>query len=62
MSYFIYVLFYMRDSYNDAGIDIILFIGVYISLQFHTRVIIWKKKEGVWALIMFRLKVGETFN
>lgn len=45
MSYFIYVLFDMRDSYKHAGIDIILFIGVYISLQFHTRVIIWKKKR-----------------
>lgn len=55
MSYFIYVLFDMRDSYNHAGIDIILFIGVYISLQFHTRVIIWKKKEGVWALIMLKV-------
>lgn len=45
----------MRDSYKHAGIDIILFIGVYISLQFHTRVIIWKKKEGVWALIMLKV-------
>lgn len=28
-------------SYNEAGIDVVLFSGVYIRFQLHPRVIIW---------------------
>lgn len=32
-------------SYNEAGIDVVLFTGIYIRFQLHPRVIIWEKNN-----------------
>lgn len=35
----------LKHSYNDAGVDVVLFIGIHFSLQLHPRVIICKRKQ-----------------
>lgn len=32
-------------SYNEAGIDVVLFTGIYVRFQLHPRVIIWEKNS-----------------